>query len=593
MKEPTRPLENHSQDYKIGAYSMEIYPTQSSTSTLTTTISNGANSLYREESDSIASSVSSDGKQEQATRSSRPTTPLAGNNNNNNNTHTAASGAAGKRRRHGSEDESGNRDVILLCLHYLKTNNHAGLALLARQRGVPPTLRRRVWPVLLKYHPYVISPFISPNVENDEDAQLPADGKIRRELLKYFRVRTKAEENVPSGSSSPNSMDNNNGNSPSPVEDEIVRILEAAIYKFFNKWGAITKYDSGFAWIALGLAEWFPPIPNSNYVLIGRDCINKNDPLNRHLTQLNEYTEDSGTLATEEEFVLDHHSMSTLDENAQLMTFAEVYERLVLVLLHSKEEKDGGPLVELRRGSVETLEELHPTKTITDLISSNSLNQQELLFKTGKIETRVQFFLVAFAKLLPELYRSLSEDDMLNNNSNKHSQWLTWWLKYCGAKALNKFDRGRLWDLLLGFRYHYNQFADEYHDSAKVLKRFKKLYDVDLDLIDTKNVDLSSDIFWYKPGEANELKWCQIDYQLQMTFVYVAILQRNEGKLLELDQVEIAEFLNRLPPCVFHSDSQVELSSDSSTNDFNKVLKSAGELWRGWLWNEIRDEIND
>lgn len=465
--------------------------------------------------------------------------------------------------------------MVQLCQKYLNSNNHLGLALVARQCGIPPVLRHKVWPLLLKYHPYVMSPYISANVENDEDATVP-EGKVRRELLKYFRVRNKNDAADHSGGNSPNAE-----NKTSPVEDEIIRIMEAAVEKFFHKWGGITKFDTGFVWVALGLAEWFPPIPNSNYVLVGRDCINKMDPLNKHLIQLSEHAEDSTVV--DEEFSLDQHSTTTSDESTQLMTFAEVYERLVLILLHSREDKESME----RRDSMDNI----ATKTITDLISSNSLNRQELLFKSGKTETRISFFLVAFAKVLPELYKSLSEDDMLNNNSNKNNQWLTWWFKYCGAKVFNKLDRGRLWDSLLGFRYHYSQYEGEY--DAKVLKRFKKLFDCSLPF-DTDGVDLSSDIFWYKPLEdLDKLKWSQIDYQLQLAFIYVSILQKNESKLLEFDQFEINEFLNKIP--VNHKDSEPNLlqNSDYYYNDFEKVLKDAGELWRNWLWNEIRDEINE
>lgn len=458
-----------------------------------------------------------------------------------------------------SKKSHDNRELISLCLQYLRTNNHGGLALLARQRGIPPMLRHRVWPILLKYHPYVVNPYISADVHNDEDGELPPDGKIKRELLKYFRIRN--ESNNTSGGSSPSDHQG-----VSPIEDEMMRIMEAAIMKFFSKWGGITKFDSGFVWIALGLAEWFPPIPNSNYVLCGRDSLNKSN----HLTQLTEFTEDNSD--PEDSFQLDHQSMSTSDEIPQQMTFAEVFERLCLVLLHSREEPHDD-------------NELTKTRTITDLISSNSLNQQELLFKSGGIETRIQFFLVAFAKLLPELYKSLSEDDMLNNNSNKNNQWLTWWFKYCGAKVFNKFDRGRIWDSLMGFRYRYDQYLEEYADHVKMLKKYKKLYDVTLE-------GFESDPFWYKPMDSDLLKWSQIDYQLQLVFIYVSILQRNESKLLEFDQFEINEFLTKLPMTNKASVESLQNSSEYYT-DFEKVLRDAGELWRNWLWNEIRDENHD
>ncbi|CAM9019600.1 unnamed protein product [Wickerhamomyces anomalus] len=480
------------------------------------------------------------------------------------------------------------KNITSLCNQFIKENNHLGLALIARQKGIPPLLRHKIWPILLKYHPYVINPYLSANVENDSDNDIP-EGKIKSELLKYFRIRNILDDE----NSQPNNNNhsNNNGNvSPdyktSALEEEIIRILEASILKFFKKWGAIIKYDAGFAWIALNLAEWFPPIPGSNYVLIGRDVINQKDPHNKHLTQLS-------SLKDEEEFSLDEQQFEQEEDQDEgaIMTFAEVYERLVLVLLHSNESDDKE-------------HNQDDSKNTVDIISSNNLNRLELLFKSGNIESRIGFFLIAFAKLLPELYKSLSEEEIVNSNSNKNNQWLTWWFKYCGAKVFDKFDRGRLWDLLIGFRLSYSNFEYKFFDNSRVLKRFKKFYnDDDFKFDNELNVEFQTDAFWYKPSndEKNELKWSQCDYQIQLVFIYIAILQKNESKLLEFDQFEIKNFLNKLPNDKFKeihelntiNDPKLLNNSDYVSNDFEKLFNQAGELWRNWLWNEIRDEINE
>ena len=35
--------------------------------------------------------------------------------------------------------------------------------------------------------------------------------------------------------------------------------------------GKIIKYDLSLTWIALNLAEWFPPIPKTPWVLVGKE----------------------------------------------------------------------------------------------------------------------------------------------------------------------------------------------------------------------------------------------------------------------------------------------------------------------------------
>ena len=47
--------------------------------------------------------------------------------------------------------------------------------------------------------------------------------------------------------------------------------------------------------------------------------------------------------------------------------------------------------------------------------------------------------------------RPLTEESSLQPTSVK-TKWLYWWLKFSGSRSLQRQDRGRLWDLLLGWR---------------------------------------------------------------------------------------------------------------------------------------------
>ncbi|KAH3674448.1 hypothetical protein WICMUC_003285 [Wickerhamomyces mucosus] len=623
-----------------------------------------------------------------------------------------------KRSTNGSQTPSQSRSLIDLCNQFIKDNNHLGLALISRQRGIPHALRYKIWPILLKYHPYVLNPYLNATVENDSDNEIPIN-KIHKDILKYFKIRTNKDSkhnnqdtknnsggNINNSNNNDNNNNNNNNNnphitptssnggSPSPsdfnqslLEEEIIKILEDSIKKFFNKWGAIIKYDSGFTWIALGLAEWFPPIPNTDYVLIGRGNINKNDNLNKHIIQLADIhdlsydgydtSDEISDYSSEYSTIIDDHNEQTcndgileidlekkinkldnemnekfnLDDNKSInsydfenfntsMTFAEVYERLVLVLLHSNErseekeeepsndnnekynEKDYGnnDVNDINdndnnennkfynnedsnsdtRSSISSVKENEEDKG--NLSTSRlTINNQEIYFKSGEIEKRIGFFLKAFNKLLPELYKSFSEDDIINNNYK--NQWLTWWFKYCGSKVLNKFDRGRLWDLMLGFRLNadiFQQFSP-CELNSKTLKAYKKFYNNEI--LQTGNnfgIEFESDYFWYKPLENSiDLQWSQCDYQYQLVFIFISLLFKNESTLLEFESFEILEFLNNLKKKNqlkflfgngFHD---INYDNVNISTVFEKIIKDSGELWRNWLWNEIRDEINE
>lgn len=532
------------------------------------------------------------------------------------------------------------KSLTALCDQFIRERNHLGLALIARQKGIPASLRHKVWPILLKYHPYVINPYLNATVEKESDNEIPVN-KIHNDLMKYFRVRNKSDRegsnltlNSRNGSI-PSSIPSSSGSSPTPddlkqslIEEEIVKTLEDSIHKFFKKWGAIIKYDSGFSWIALNLAEWFPPIPDSTLVLIGRDVMNKNDELNKHIISLAEiqdmpfegydstdtlsdYNSECGsedyienilniTNHFTQKFRLDD-AKSITSHDSEIsnisMTFSEVYERLVLVLLHSNERSQEDYEEEAKCDHVDNGNEIH-TDDVTPQASHDSkngsshltLSRQEIYFKSGEIDKRIGFFLKAFNNLLPELYRSFTEDEIVNNKN----QWITWWLKYCGAKVLNKFDRARLWDSIIGFRLPYSIFEKHSNHvlSSKTSKAYSKFYNNEnLHFENNYGIEFDSDYFWFKPlSNPMDLKWSQCDYQYQVIFIFVSLLMKNEGKLLEYENFEVLEFLGNLKKKnLYHknnNDDHVNINSY-----FERVIKDAGELWRTWLWNEIRDDI--
>lgn len=517
-------------------------------------------------------------------------------------------------------------EIFNLCQHYISTTNHQGLALIARQKGLPPFLRFKIWPILLKHHPFVVNPFIQPDEDtnsektpdiNDEELKQ----EVKKDLLKYIHRL--------------NYTNLINLNNASETEKEIFEILEHAILKFVRKWGKIIKYDQALTWIALGLAEWFPPIPNTYHVLVGRDTTNPENTCIKNL--FDDYSNYIGNIPE----LGDYLEGLINDNEINNMSFRDVYERLVLVLLHAPEEKIRN------KGN-------QPT----------TINKKILPINGGTIEERVSFFIYCFRKLLPELSQYFQEEQILNKFGSHDDEWLIWWLKWCGSKVWSRLDRGRIWDLIFGWRLQNSKKTNSYY--------LEKL-NMNQSLIDK----LGPDIFWsvsddksdlstkdYKKSSSfkdlinelnssessnsnspnsnspldslinntitqtrlhsssssniassNELNapFSKLDPHIELLFVTLALLKSKENTLMELDQHEIRQFLSRLPTKSLNinnkykklnnQESEIDnnknsnnniVSNDSSNNhkiDFmDNIINEAGELWRKWLWLEMIDD---
>lgn len=425
-------------------------------------------------------------------------------------------------------------EVFNQCKHYLETKNQYGLALIARQKGIPPFLRFKVWPILLRYHPYVMNPFIQPTTDasnNGDDHKQDSNSfgtkttsnpedefqlRVRRDLKKYVT-------RLLFGSSS--SLE------PSERELEMLAVMEKAIMRFCKKWGAVIKYHASLTWIALNLAEWLPPIPHTLLVLAGRDVVSSNNLFAVDL--FDDYSNYIDNVRGLKEY-LDAAVNSTSDKT---MLFLDVYERLVLVLMHSPEEKSPRasgastevtpapllhvlsdswlPLLTLihRRASILLADALPAASRERNSHSSSSsesnhashhanttrrVNKSLFPINGGNIEERVSFFIYCFRKVLPELSEYFHEEQILNKFGSHDDGWLIWWLNYCGAKAWSKVDRGRIWDMLLGWR-------------LKTPKRNTQYY---VDKLDLTQDDFSfvhkmgPDVFWSLGSGGPEKNGC-------------------------------------------------------------------------------------
>lgn len=520
-------------------------------------------------------------------------------------------------------------DIFAQCQKYLSQKNYHGLALIARQRGIPPFLRFKVWPILFKHHPFVLNPFIQP--DNDlseqenttdsldlEDLDSSLLRKIRKDLRKYLhRITSPSDEPL--------------------QENELVLFdtLEKSIHKFVSKWGKIINYHSSLAWIALGLAEWFPPIPHTPWVLLGRDVTSSN---NTHIGSVfDNYQEYILTVPGLDQYL----DELVQDDTISSMSFHEVYERLVLILLHSPE------LANKR----------HDFK----------IDKLTLPINGGTIEERVSFFIYVLQILLPELSRYFEEEQILNKFGSRDDEWAIWWLKFCGAKVWSRVDRGRVWDLLAGWRYpskkiehNRNYYIEKLNISDELLDKLGPdvFWTVDYDEFDDNSLaldkkgsftnlmselhissktpsDSSHSIHQHshnshnKDGMANlssstsrstlpvlsslldasstsscdihnDIPFSKIDLHIELLFISVALLQAKENTLVELDQHEIRTFLLRLPAKTFKASDKYKQYQEQKDKEkgavpvehglrydyMDSIIFEAGELWRKWLYRE-------
>ena len=516
--------------------------------------------------------------------------------------------------------------------------------------------------------------------DEEKDYDIELEKRIIHDLQKYFKMRTNIKNDSTTNDTNTTNTTNSNSNNTShnvnnstmntatdmphkhpfltkENEAEIIDTLKNAILNFTNKWSKVYKYESGLAWIALGLAEWFPPIVSTDdklehssgpIILSGKKHVH--GPINSHTssssgtasakysnkdndnTGLNKIDSDA-TIASSNasistpitkvkkssslahlycEYPLPEYLQDQLPDN-YIFNFTDLYERLLLVILHS-------PDCEIATNNIN---KDFPSK-------SSYLSNYFPILSGGDLSFQFQLFFKVFSSILPELYQPLNDESSLQPNSIR-SSWLYWWIKCSGARSLQRQDRGRIWDLLLGWRPKPNMDAMNFFLNYNNNKFFSQLYHcpppgLNENFLRSKSIDitfvknlLKNDTFWFPdldniplgsskfPYDLNVFKelltrnkyeqisettavtnesiqekqddllksvasslsnyslqqddqensngydnltlfeYSQVHPHIQVIFIYIAVLQYNEFRLLEFEETEILEFLNNLP----------------------------------------------
>lgn len=124
-------------------------------------------------------------------------------------------------------------------------------------------------------------------------------------------------------------------------------------------------------------------------------------------------------------------------------------------------------------------------------VQSMKVNKTTLPKTGGTIEERVSYFIYCLRKLLPELSQYFHEEQILTKFGCLDDEWLIWWLKFCGTKVWSKYDRGRIWDFMLGWRLKNPRRDFNYY--------YEKLNYVNRNTLEK----LGPDIFWSVGSEDN------------------------------------------------------------------------------------------
>lgn len=80
--------------------------------------------------------------------------------------------------------------LVSLVERYIVENNVEGLAKVARNRGLPPSLRQYAWPLLLSTHPFVMEPSIQDEFP-DDPARISEE---HHREVPYKRIKGKSQD---------------------------------------------------------------------------------------------------------------------------------------------------------------------------------------------------------------------------------------------------------------------------------------------------------------------------------------------------------------------------------------------------------------
>lgn len=471
--------------------------------------------------------------------------------------------------------------LVYLCEKFIRDRNVAGLALIARRRGLPPKLRQYAWPLLLASHSYVLNP----NPEGDvcaqpltRDMQVPAK-KIEKEISRFQQKRQRLHHSSTSATSTSNSgtdmsseQDKYRKEVTDWLEEKRQKAILEALVSFLGKWGHIVQYERIMVDMAFSLADYVDPVCRlEDLANLFDDGSTFNDSFSPDFSsvQSEDFMQSSTTRTTSEAATptpTTSASPSHTPFSLQSLSFAlpynftDVFEHLMLVVLHAPSDK------------------------------------RKFGNSAGVATNRISYFLAAFRQLFPDLSSHFDEEDVCVTSSTMDSGdvWLVWWINWLGVRAWSRHDRARIWDMYFGWRpssglpdLELSVAAGHVQSSSSSssppplqsesiptmpyspsdIKVTDDMLSLDLDDLER---ELGPDPFWSQNIVEDKSIRTPSSPLIDHIFMCLALLKSRCHVLLELDQSEIRSALGRFDQC----------------QDIENVITEAGEIWRSWRHQE-------
>lgn len=500
----------------------------------------------------------------------------------------------------------------------VKENDHNALAYLARTSGIPPQLRHLVWPILLKYHPFVICPNIMTNTlhfnikheqlkdENkksttgsspslspkDSGKETITDNKMEKTDIEQDKDSKKTQTHHINWDYQPENREQEDLihsikkdiSKYIMVKHEdtvLVKEIIDCVMKFLNKWGKIFKYESGLTWVCLSLMEWCSPFPYEEEtetlnVLPGRSFYRSTHlhTSNKHETDTisNTGTDFSTTTNTNERVLkkisrnlfleyplIDNISEVYANKNTNLLTerttFQELFEKTLLVFLHAPDLK-----------TIIGNQESKLSQDYSPVISGGDFNfNQNLFYKM-------------FEDCFPDLYQPFIDQlsGVINTSQNS---WMYYWLKFASVRTFHKSDRARFWDLMFGWRanpMNLDFFLKYKNDNLKINHFYKnemperwlipqQIGDLSLKQQIEKYCNQNEDYFWFPDLNQMKLNKATLDF-----YIFEELLKRNK-------QNEGSSSGSATPKSPGEHNNTINFNNNENTNNNDKNNSNGSE----------------
>ncbi|KAF8472595.1 hypothetical protein BDZ91DRAFT_790468 [Kalaharituber pfeilii] len=291
--------------------------------------------------------------------------------------------------RTGEQDLALINSVAELVTKYKETGEYKELARIAREEGIPASLRRIVWPILLENHPFVVEKSLAKEYRHSTESYTPRHipiNRIKTECGRYHRRKShtpSTRNSSPPSSTSPAAINNTSPvtslpSDPSKIDPSLDQgsldlAVENAIVSFLEKHDGVS-YSRGMVYVCFALAEWIY-IPPSALAAAASEGVAVEDP------------------------------------ESQAKLLAKCFEQMMCIMLWA-------PPMQAPAGRME-----------------------------GVTEQKISTFLTECRQLVPELCVILDDEEALGFEEEWVQSWVQWWC----AKEIGKNTRGRLWDWHLGY----------------------------------------------------------------------------------------------------------------------------------------------